>query len=474
MNPEFGKTAAEVVSLHERLCATRAEPEDAVVLQEVETLLAGFACRQDLRKHRERLADTGIAGTTIHYQFFWPTARWLVAHWPAQLSIDWDQIDDDQPLAAALPLLVRPVEAIWLRTAKPPPQEALARLSGKGATDAAYLVSRVETMPGDDFAREAFYDRLAPPLILKPGHGSPSRTNARLAGIRVHFRSSPASSRRPKLSVELNRPPCSVRAVSRQKGVEVIDLAREAMVTRARDLDAFAYGDPRDVRLIDDGEGLQWAMIGLTPERRPTFRTAYGYLTLRNGVPIGYVQSDTLWTCVDLAFNTFETFRGKESAWVLGRTMAMLRHLFAATSFTLEPYQLGDSNDEGIESGAWWFYYKLGFRPRGLAVRRLVRTELERMERDPRHRSSQTTLRKLAKDYLYLDRPGARAPYWPSLSRSDHASNRTITRYPMNWPKRRREQPAPVEPLWPPGRRSWHFSLTWTGGPPRTRESSST
>jgi hypothetical protein len=188
------------------------------------------------------------------------------------------------------------------------------------------------------------------------------------------------------------------------------------MVTRGRDLDTFAYGDERDVSLIDDGGGLSWAMIGLVPERRPTLRTAYGYLILWNGVPIGYAQSDTLWRCIDVAFNTFETFRGGESAAVMVRTMAVMRHLFDGTSFTLEPYQLGDGNEEGLASGAWWFYYKLGFRSRSTKIRTLVTAELDRMKRNPRHRSSAATLAALAKDYLYFELPGARAPYWPRLA----------------------------------------------------------
>ena len=299
--------------------------------------------------------------------------------------------------------------------AKPSPQEALEHLVGKATTDAVYLVNQVQKMPGSDFTREAFYDGLAPPLLLKAGVGTPSRTNAYLPPGRVHY-GIPPRRPRPQLWREIEVPPRSVRNVSRRRGEQLIDLAREAMVTRGRDLDAFAYGDPRDVRLIHDGDGLSWAMIGLTPERRPPIRTTYGFLTMRNGVPIGYVQADVLWRCVDLAFNTFETFRGHDSAHVLARTMAMLRRQFDANSFTLEPYQLGDGNEEGVESGAWWFYFKLGFRPRNPEIRRLVKSELEKIQREPRYRSSPATLRKLAKDYLYLDRPGARAPVWPRLA----------------------------------------------------------
>ena len=60
--------------------------------------------------------------------------------------------------------------------------------------------------------------------------------------------------------------------------------------------------------------------------------------------------------------------------------LAMLHHVLGAASFTLDPYQLGGKgNDDGIESGAWWFYYKLGFRPR--AARREARA-CERSSRD--------------------------------------------------------------------------------------------
>ena len=409
-------TFSQILRLHEHVCFLQAHPDDAAVLTEAERLLAGFARRGDLLRHRARLADSGIAGTDIRYPFFWPTAKWLAARWPTRLSIQWDEVGDTQLLVASLPLLVSPVEANWLRLHKPAPKEALARLGGKTATDAVFLVRRVQTMPGDDFTREAFYESLALPLVLRHGADTPSRTHARYAPARVHFRVTPLSGGRPDLRAELDRAPRSVRTISRQEGERLIALAREAMVTRGRDLDTFAYGDPDDVRLVDDGDGLNWAVIGLIPERRPTLRTAYGYLTIRNGVPIGYAQSDTLWRCIDLAFNTFDTFRGGESAMILARTMAMMRYLFDGHSFTLEPYQLGDGNEEGIASGAWWFYYKLGFRPRNPEIRTLVRAELKRMKSNPRHRSSAAIMARLATDYLYLEPPGLKAPYWPRVS----------------------------------------------------------
>ena len=69
--------ATDVLALHEQLCFMRAYPDDVAILQCVEQLLQGFNRRSDLRRFAEDLADTGIAGTSTHYAFFAPTARWL-------------------------------------------------------------------------------------------------------------------------------------------------------------------------------------------------------------------------------------------------------------------------------------------------------------------------------------------------------------------------------------------------------------
>ncbi len=408
-------SARQVLRLHEHLCFLRAYPDSRAVLAQVERMLATFARRRDLRRHRDELADSGVAGCDIRYRFFWPTARWLVAGWPGQLAIDWDEVDDPDKLAPLLPLLVTPLEATWLRIRKPEPRAALDRLRGRD-TDAAFFVRRVASMPGDDFTREASFDALEPPFVLRPAAGTPSRTHARYERAPIVFRNTAPRRGRPDLRAELARPPRSVRAVATSVGQRLIDLAQEAMVTRARDLDAFAYGDPRDVRVVDDGDGLQWALIGTAPERRPVLRTTYGQLALRNGVPVAYAEADMLFGCADLAYNTFETFRGGESAFAFARLLAMLRHVFGVQSFTFEPYQLGHDNEEGLASGAWWFYYKLGFRPRSGAIRTLVRSELARLRRNPAYRSSRKTLARLAEDYLYFEPEGRRAAYWPRLA----------------------------------------------------------
>jgi hypothetical protein len=102
----------------------------------------------------------------------------------------------------------------------------------------------------------------------------------------------------------------------------------------------------------------------------------------------------------------FDTYRAAESAFIYSRVLAMSRHLFGCDTIVVPPVQLGYNNPEGLKSGAWWFYYKLGFRPQDREVRRILRAELEKMKKNPRHRSTTATLNKLASEnmYLYLKR----------------------------------------------------------------------
>ena len=406
-------TAAQVLRLHEALCFLRAYPDDEAVLAQVEHMLRGFGARRDLRRHRTALADSGVAGTAIRARFFWPTARWIAQRWPDRVHVDWADFENGDCLLEVLPLLIPYAEADALDELDYTAREWVDHLRGPHVTDATFLVRRIEASARDDFHREAAHDAIDCSYRLDPGPDTPARTHAKIPVRRVFAQRGPLRSQRPRLEREVRRPPLAVRSLSRRQGQEIIDLARAAMVTRSRDLDVFAYGDPNDVRSVDFGQGLQFAVIGFVPERRLLLHAVYGYLTLMNGVPIGYVLSSALYGAADVAYNVFDTYRGAEAAFVFSCVLAMVHHLFGVREFSIDSYQLGYGNAEGLKTGAWWFYYKLGFRPRHPAVRRVLRRELAAMRRDPRHRSTRGTLQQLAAEPLYWRLSGRQQPEPP-------------------------------------------------------------
>lgn len=399
--------APSVLRLHEVLCFLRAYPDSPQLLRQVERMLAAFHRRRDLRRHRSALADTGMAGTDIHYPFFWPTARWLTSRWKDRIEINWPAYEGQERLAGRLHLLVPYSETPGLDEHDFPLREWLNRMKGPAETDAGFLVRRVKALRVSEEMREFFFQDLGVPMTLRPGADTPARTRARFHPSPVSYREAPPTRRRPILPAEIHRPPSSVTDLPSRQGRRIIDLAREAMVTRARDLDVFAYGDAGDVRLVDCGDGLQFAVFPAIPARRLLLEAVYGLLTLKNGVPIGYVLISALFGSSEIAFNVFETYRGAEAANIYGRILATVRHLFKVDAFTIYPYQLGHGNEEGLRSGAWWFYQKLGFRARHPEVLRLMEREMAAMQLDPAHRSSLATLRQLSAEnvYLYMGNP---------------------------------------------------------------------
>ena len=398
------ESPAAVLRLHEFLCFVRAYPDNQAVLDRAERMLVAFERRADLRRHRRALADTGIAGTAIHYVFFWFTAQWLARRWPHRLTIDWKAFGrkSRDEVEGLLHLILPYSETPTIDGVDLPLRTLISRLKGPAETDAAFLVRRFETVHPSTFGRETLYERIGIPLVLSPGPGAPSRTLAKYRAPRIAFQARPLDRSRPDLLEEIGNLPAGIRSVPPDEADELIALAREAMITRARDLDNFIHADRRDVRIFEYEDGLSFACYGLTPERRLLLESVYGMLTLKNGVPIGYVLASGLFGSSEVMYNVFDTFRGGESARIYGRVLPMARSLFGADTFAIDPFQLGHGNPEGQKSGAFWFYYKLGFRPVEPRVLRLIREERRRLAAQPGERSSARTLHRLAAEYVFL------------------------------------------------------------------------
>ena len=95
----------------------------------------------------------------------------------------------------------------------------------------------------------------------------------------------------------------------------------------------------------------------------------------KNGVPIGYVE--VMWTggVMEVGFNLYYTFRQGETAWLYARLLKLFHQQFKVEAFSIDPYQLGHENDEAIDSGAFWFYAKLGFHSTSRKIRKLAEHE---------------------------------------------------------------------------------------------------
>jgi hypothetical protein len=141
-------------------------------------------------------------------------------------------------------------------------------------------------------------------------------------------------------------------------------------------------------------------------------RAYHAALIFKNGVPVGYFEGLSLFERMESGFNLYYQFRDGETAWLYARVLNIFHHLLGVTAFSLDPYQIGHENEEGIESGAFWFYRKLGFRPTQSPIRKLVAREEEKLATRSAYRTSAAKLRKLAAGPMIFEMDQARVGDW--------------------------------------------------------------
>jgi hypothetical protein len=186
----------------------------------------------------------------------------------------------------------------------------------------------------------------------------------------------------------------------------------ETSAMRYRELYGFTYPDTRNVLRADIGRGVRIFFFGVPPEWRLPLRAYHSALFFKNGVPIGYVEVLSLFERAEVGFNLYYTFREGESAWLYARVLRLFRQILGVRCFSVDPYQLGDDNHEAIDSGAFWFYRKLGFRPVTPEIARLAEREEAKIREQPGYRTSPRTLKKLAAGYMIFEGPGSQPGAW--------------------------------------------------------------
>ena len=404
-------SAESLIRFHDLLLFLCAFPQSRKIAQLADDLLTGIV--HEVERFQASGADmelfdneefSGIAGTTISDNFTYDVARWLAQRYPQQLSVEWDFEEHGRQMAVTLPRFIPLLGDDSLVEADTPFPDWMANASGGAEKILPWLLQRVAAAPLTSLERTSLYDSLAVTVSWKLGNFVASRTHARRRLARMFYQRQPLLRRNQvSLADEMSSPPLPVRKLSRRQGEDVLDLTRTALTLRYRELYGTTRGDPNQVFEAEVGRGVQIFLWGLPPERRLPLRAYHAGLTVKNGVPINYIEGISLFDWMEVGFNTFYAFRDGETAWIYSKVLHFLHQLTRVTCFSVYPYQLGHENEEAIKSGAFWFYRKLGFRPGRPELLAITRKEEAKMTRDPTHRTSARTLRQLAAGHVFYE-----------------------------------------------------------------------
>jgi len=229
----------------------------------------------------------------------------------------------------------------------------------------------------------------------------------------LFFHNGPLIQRRDiRLNEVLDHPSPELRKLPLTEGEKALDFAREGSTIRYRELYGFTHGDPRHVYHAALGRGVDLFVSGLPPEKRLPLRAVHSATIYKNGVPIGYFEGLSLFERMESGFNLYYTFRDGETAWLYAWTLNVMRHFAGVTTFAIDPYQIGHENEEGIASGAFWFYRKLGFRPVRRDVLELVEKEEQKIATRSGYRTAARTLKRLAESPMIFELNKEHAGDW--------------------------------------------------------------
>lgn len=404
------KTGADLKQLHVALCYLRAFPDSVKHYKCAAQELQSFAERVNKLSaaERESIDDSGIVVTPVHYEFSYEVATWLARRTSGEVSIDWSQFEDTSKLDDLLAHLLQSVEEEYFDSGYISCEEWLDNATAhSGKTNFDWLVAQLRDARCMSFWSK-LYNSAEIPLTWTTKDNNLSKTLNTVAIGDIRPRDSGMRKRIRNIKKEITRPVESVRKVTRREASRLIDSAMAALAVRHRETYHFNHANADEVYVADIGEGTSIAIFGLLPEYRFALECTMGYLLLSNGVPIGYGGSSVLFRQVNTGINIFDEYRASEAAYLWVQTMRVYHHLTGCTRFIANAYQFGGDNDEALKSGAFWFYYRLGYRPVLATIRKLAQREADRIRRNKSYRSDLSTLRRLGSCDMHFTLPGAR------------------------------------------------------------------
>ncbi len=411
--------ASAIRAWHDHLLFMVAYPDDAELLRLVAIRLRELAGAVKLARRRgrgtlmRRLTDSGIAYSDTCTSFTLPMCRHLLNRYGAAIDIDWQDGSAGEMLDESLAELSCSVERDGLLSPDLSTQEWFNLSQGSDRRSAlGWLIDRFEGLPGTDFLRDQAFDRLELPLRWRHGGGTDSRTFNRFSPRRPFYQREPLV-RLVDTHAAVLAPMPRARRLPVAGARRLLDVCRAALCVRRRETDPLTYASERDVALLRMDRGIDVAIFGMLPSRRLPIESYFGFVAARNRVPVAYGGAWVLGDRAEIGVNIFDEFRGGESAVVFAQIMRAYHHDLGPRRFYVDPFQFGQDNPEAIRSGAFWFYWRLGFRPTQPVARKLAAEEAAHIAADRTYRSPPGVLRRLAKSPILfdLDRPGADTPH---------------------------------------------------------------
>ncbi|TMI95431.1 MAG: hypothetical protein E6H06_06530 [Bacteroidetes bacterium] len=381
------KTKKAIQLWYENLLFLLAYPDNRSVYQ-----LASLALEQlegYIQSHeniKTRLFNSGITNTRLCAAFGFEIVKWLRKKYPNEVSLSSFEADEGT-IQSILSAVMPKVESEILQDGNSDWKLWLKFKKGKDMLDKLIAIF------DESDIRPEVKDELWSAIGINVEINFSSHLSLPPSLITPYYHHSLV---RKKSVLKSNDIKATKVVLTEGQAERVIECGRMILVRHLREIDPISFTAVPLITYYRLPRGLSIALMGMIPERRHPIDSYMGYVVFKNGLPVAYAGSWILFDSGRIGLNIFPAYRGGESQYIFQQVLKLHGTVYHLNRFTVDPYQIGKDNSDGIKSGAFWTYYHAGFRPIRQQQKQISETEASKIKSTKGYRTPTAILEKLA------------------------------------------------------------------------------
>jgi hypothetical protein len=388
-------SVAEIKKLHDDLLFTRAYAPNNEIY---------FACTVAIELITElvstgdhRLQDTGLRNSVTISAFSYKLIKWMIDKFPGKIifhSFDEQGKDVGEMMKIVLPVVeAESLSHGWDKN------KLFSFLCG-GKISIEKIISIFGNV-ADEKQREFFFSQLGVYTEVHLSGKVISRTTARCVDYKPFFHNEFLK------KVGSNEIISSPLPLQRKLNVfeknSLVTNSRMMLAALGRETDPLTNTAEAETEFYVLERGFSIALFALDQKYRLALDAYIGFMMYKNGLPVAYGGAWVFSHRALIGVNIFDAYRGGESAFIFSQLLRVYHQRYSVNRFSVEPYQYGKDNPEGISSGAYWFYYRFGFRSDDDRLRQIATEEKLKIDSQKGYKTSPGLLKEFTKSNITLE-----------------------------------------------------------------------
>jgi hypothetical protein len=343
---------------------------------------------------KARLYNSGLTNTRLCAAFGFEIVKWLTTKFPHDVSLSSFEAGDEQ-IQSILSVVMPKIESEILQDGNADWKSWISRSLKKGQT---MLDKFVEIFDQSDIRPEV-KDELWGAIGVNVEINFSSHLSLPPSLITRYYHTSII---KPKSAFRSNGLKAKRVILNESEAERIIECGRMILVRHLREIDPISFTSAPLVTYYQMPRGLSIALMGMVPKLRHPVDSYMGYVVFKNGLPVAYAGSWILFDSGRIGLNIFPAFRGGESQYIFQQVLRLHANVYHLKRFSVDPYQIGKDNSDGLKSGAFWTYYHAGFRPIREQQKKLVHVEALKINSTKGYRTPMSILAKLANSRMEI------------------------------------------------------------------------